>query len=57
MWRKDVTHLQDDVIQFVSTNPLELNGIEMAMVFYHKFAWIHPFFDGNGRTVGLAMNL
>lgn len=57
MWRKDVTHLQDDVIQFVSTNPLELNGIEMATVFYHKFAWIHPFFDGNGRTVGLAMNL
>lgn len=33
MWRKDVTHLQDDVIQLVSTNPLDLNGIEMPTVF------------------------
>src|SRR5690606_17855548 len=22
-----------------------------------RFVWIHPFFDGNGRTVRLAMNL
>ncbi len=29
----------------------------MATIFHHKFVWIHPFFDGNGRTVRLAMNL
>jgi Fic family protein len=27
------------------------------MVFHHKFVWIYPFFDGNGKTVRLAMNL
>ena len=38
-------------------NPLSLNDIELATVFHHKFVWIHPFFDGNGRTVRLVMNL
>jgi Fic family protein len=52
-----VSGLLDELIQFVNTNPLEFNGIELATVFHHKFVWIHPFFDGNGRTVRLAMNL
>src|SRR5690606_15941420 len=42
---------------FVTDNPLGLNAIELATVFHHKFVWIHPFFDGNGRTVRLVMNL
>jgi fido (protein-threonine AMPylation protein) len=29
----------------------------LATIFHHKLVWIHPFFDGNGRTVRLAMNL
>jgi hypothetical protein len=29
----------------------------LATLFHHRFVWIHPFFDGNGRTVRLAMNL
>ena len=29
----------------------------MATIFHHKLVYIHPFFDGNGRTVRLAMNL
>ena len=52
-----VSGLLDELIQFVNTNPLKLNDIELATVFHHKFVWIHPFFDGNGRTVRLAMNL
>jgi len=52
-----VSGLLDELIQFVNTNPLELNDIELATVFHHKFVWIHPFFDGNGRTVRLSMNL
>ncbi|MCJ7758183.1 MAG: Fic family protein, partial [Gillisia sp.] len=52
-----VSGLLDELIQFVNTNPLELNDIELATVFHHKFVWIHPFFDGNGRTVRLVMNL
>lgn len=52
-----VSGLLDELIQFVQENPLQLNSIELATVFHHKLVWIHPFFDGNGRTVRLAMNL
>ena len=52
-----VSDLLEELIDFVNTNPLELNDIELAAVFHHKLVWIHPFFDGNGRTVRLAMNL
>jgi Fic family protein len=52
-----VSDLIDELIQFINTNPLQLNDIELATVFHHKLVWIHPFFDGNGRTVRLSMNL
>lgn len=52
-----VSGMLDDLIEFINTNPLGLNDIELAAVFHHKFVWIHPFLDGNGRTVRLAMNL
>lgn len=52
-----VADLLDELIDFVNTNPLQLNDIELATIFHHKLVWIHPFFDGNGRTVRLSMNL
>jgi Fic family protein len=52
-----VSDLLDELIDFINTNPLQLNAIELATVFHHKLVWIHPFFDGNGRTVRLVMNL
>lgn len=52
-----VSDLLEELIDFVNTNPLQLNDIELATVFHHKLVYIHPFFDGNGRTVRLAMNL
>jgi len=52
-----VSALMDELLTFVEENRLSLNTIELATVFHHKFVWIHPFFDGNGRTVRLAMNL
>jgi Fic family protein len=52
-----VPDLLGELIDFINTNPLQLNDIELATVFHHKLVWIHPFFDGNGRTVRLAMNL
>lgn len=52
-----VPDLLDELIDFLGNNPLQMNAIELATVFHHKFVWIHPFFDGNGRTVRLAMNL
>jgi Fic family protein len=54
---RKVPDLLDELIHFTVDNPLNLNDIELATIFHHKFVWIHPFFDGNGRTVRLAMNL
>jgi Fic family protein len=52
-----VSGMLDELINFINSNPLGLNDIELATVFHHKLVWIHPFFDCNGRTVRLAMNL
>lgn len=52
-----VSDLFDDLIKYVNENPDHLDTISLATVFHHRFVWIHPFFDGNGRTVRLAMNL
>ena len=52
-----VSDYLDELIDFINTNPLELNDIELATIYHHKLVWIHPFFDGNGRTVRLSMNL
>ena len=52
-----VSDLLKELIDFVNKNPLGLNDIVLSTIFHHKLVWIHPFFDGNGRTVRLAMNL
>ena len=52
-----VSDLLDELVEFTNTNPLGVNDLVLSTIFHHKFVWIHPFFDGNGRTVRLAMNL
>jgi len=52
-----VESLLTELIDFVNTNPDGLDPVVLATVFHHRFVWIHPFFDGNGRTVRLVMNL
>lgn len=52
-----VNELMAELVAWVNENPLGLNPIALATVFHHRFVHIHPFFDGNGRTVRLAMNL
>ena len=52
-----VSDLLDELIDFVNSNPSGFSAIELATVYHHRLVWIHPFFDGNGRTVRLSMNL
>jgi Fic family protein len=52
-----VPGLLDELVEYINRNPENLNSLELASVFHHRFVWIHPFFDGNGRTVRLIMNL
>lgn len=35
----------------------QLNPVELATLLHHKLVSIHPFFDGNGRTARLVMNI
>jgi Fic family protein len=52
-----VHQLLTELIDFVNANEMGLSPIVLASVLHHRFVWIHPFFDGNGRTVRLVMNL
>jgi len=52
-----VPDMLTELIDFVNANEMVLSPIVLASVFHHRFVWIHPFFDGNGRTVRLVMNL
>lgn len=51
-----VDALMNELIDWVNhetTLPLPVK----ACIFHHRFVWIHPFFDGNGRTTRLLFNL
>jgi Fic family protein len=52
-----VSDLISDLINWVNHESKDLNTVIKATIFHHRFVWIHPFFDGNGRTVRLAFNL
>ncbi len=52
-----VDALMDELIQWVNDPDNSLPSIVKAAIFHHRFVWIHPFFDGNGRTVRLLFNL
>jgi len=50
---KDVTNLMRDLIEYVNENKEEIDPIIIAGLFHKQFVVIHPFVDGNGRTVRL----
>lgn len=50
----DVPALIDQLIGFVRQNALQLDPLVIAGIFHKQFVIIHPFSDGNGRTVRLA---
>ncbi len=52
-----VRELMDDLIDWYNTTAQKLHPIVRVSVFHHRFVWIHPFFDGNGRTARLIFNL
>jgi Fic family protein len=51
-----VEELMEELIAWFNA-PSALPPLVKASIFHHRFVWIHPFFDGNGRTVRLLMNL
>lgn len=45
------------LINWIRANQTRLHPIELAAFVHHKLVFIHPFFDGNGRTARVMMNL
>ncbi|MFH1207857.1 MAG: Fic family protein [Patescibacteria group bacterium] len=46
-----------DVITWLNAQKNKTNIIELSALLHHKLVYIHPFFDGNGRTSRLVMNV
>lgn len=52
-----VNDLMDELVSWVNFESSSLSSIVRSCIFHHRFVWIHPFADGNGRTVRLIFNL
>lgn len=54
---RKVDRFMKELIDFTNKNPKKLDIISHVTKIHHRFVWIHPFFDGNGRTARLITNL
>jgi len=53
----EIPHLTKELVDWYNLNPDELRPIELASMLHHRFVYMHPFHDGNGRVARLLMNL
>lgn len=53
----DVPQKMRDLISWLNSQKNKINIIELSALLHHKLVYIHPFFDGNGRTARLTINL
>ncbi|GAB5555112.1 MAG: hypothetical protein Sapg2KO_47030 [Saprospiraceae bacterium] len=54
---RKVAGLLEELCTFSQNNNQALDLLALTTVFHHRFVWIYPFFDGNGRTARLVSNL
>lgn len=53
----EIPRLMQNLINWAGDNKKKIHPVELASIIHHKLVYIHPFFDGNGRTSRLAMNI
>lgn len=53
----DIPPLMNNLVHWISANQKKMHLIDLVAIAHHKFVFIHPFFDGNGRTARLLMNV
>lgn len=53
----DVPRQMEELIRWLKKNEKSLHPVELAAFLHHKVVFVHPFFDGNGRTARLVMNV
>ena len=54
---QDVSGLISELLDFMDDDERNLDCVILAGIFHQQFVIIHPFLDGNGRTVRLLTNL
>lgn len=50
---EDVQKLLEDLLEFSTTKKEKIDSLILAGIFHKQFVLVHPFMDGNGRTVRL----
>lgn len=53
----EVPKLVEELVSWLRRNKNKFHPVEFATILHYKLAAIHPFFDGNGRTARLLMNV
>ncbi len=53
----EVPHRMRELIDWLQVNQTYFHTIEIATLLHHQLVHVHPFFDGNGRTARLLMNV
>ncbi len=53
----EVPQKMRDLMSWLNAKKGRVNSIELAALLHHTLVYIHPFFDGNGRTARLVMNV
>ncbi|OGQ94427.1 MAG: cell filamentation protein Fic [Deltaproteobacteria bacterium RIFOXYD12_FULL_57_12] len=53
----EVPQLMQGLVDWLRQNRKAMHPVELAAVLHHRLVHIHPFFDGNGRTSRLVMNV
>ena len=53
----DVSRLMSEFIEWLRENRGRLHPIELAAIIHYRLVAIHPFFDDNGKTARLLMNV
>ena len=54
---KMVPMLMDNLFNWMNKVKDEVNPLILSSIFHYEFVFIHPFSDGNGRTVRLWQNI
>ncbi len=53
----EVTAKMNELIAWIKKEKNKYHVVELAAIIHHKLVAVHPFWDGNGRTARLIMNI